>query len=173
MPLDDILKDLDSQKQRIQSNLDKLQEKQEKQEKQPIPLTHRRQDNNKRLTDVEQLLIAASKIESPDKTYREIANENGISVSTAYQYCNDDKLKTKLTTAEHIKKALSADLYITAQRSLDAITDDRLQKVNAYQNAIITATCIDKARLIEGQSTHNISLAGRFMMLQEQAEKAD
>lgn len=113
------------------------------------PLTHRRQDNNKRLTNVERLMIMADKQGNPDKSYRAIAKDMGISVSTAYVVCNEEELKTKLANAEHIKKGLTADLYIKGHLALNKLTDERLEKVNAYQNAIIAATCIDKALLIE------------------------
>ena len=121
------------------------------------PLTHRRQDNAKRLTEGERLLIHTERVKST-KTTRQVAKEYGVSNATVTALEHDERLKAKLAHADHIKKALSADLYITAQRSLDAITDERLQKVNAYQNAIITATCLDKARLIEGSSTLNVSV---------------
>ncbi|MEK9207274.1 MAG: hypothetical protein AAB922_02250 [Patescibacteria group bacterium] len=121
------------------------------------PLTHRRQDNNKRLTETERLIIHTDRVTS-GATVRQVAKKYGVANATVTALEHDEGLKAKLLHAEHIKKALSADLYITAQRSLDAITDDRLLKVNAYQNAIITATCIDKARLIEGSSTQIVSV---------------
>jgi len=124
------------------------------------PLTHRARNSAKRLTEGEKLLIHTERNmpKANRKTVRQTASEYGVSVSTVSDLEHSERLKDKLAKAEHIKKALSANLYITAQASLDAITNDRLLKVNAYQNAIITATCLDKARLIEGSSTSNIDL---------------
>ena len=121
------------------------------------PLTHRPSGTGKRLTQTEKLIILQEK-EVGGKSVRAIAKEYGVATSTVMEISQDKRLKAKLAKSEHIKKALSADLYITAQRSLDAITDDRLLEVNAYQNAIITATLIDKARLIDGSSTQIISV---------------
>ena len=144
------------------TNLTQLQKK---------PLTtNRTQGPGKRLTETERLIIHTERVTS-GKSTRVVGKEYGVSSSTVSEIEHDEALIAKLAQAEHIKKGLSADLYVKAQASLDKLTDDRLLKVNAFQNAIIAATCIDKARLIEGASTHNISLAGRFMMLQNEGEE--
>lgn len=137
----------------------------------PRPLTHRATDGKKRLTGTEKLLIHAERI-GGNKTTRQIAKEYGVSNATVTACEHDERLKVKLLQADHIKKALSADLYITAKQSLDAITDERLLKVNAYQNAIITATLIDKAlRIEEGApqtGTTQIQISLQLNQLQEE-----
>jgi len=150
--LDDILNDLDAKKNRIQSNLDKLQNKPVK------PLTESRTEGpGKRLTETERLIIASERLSG--KSIPTTAKEYGVSESTVVALAADTRLKYKLALADTVKRGLSAELYIKAQASLDKITDDRLEKVNAYQNAIITATLIDKARLIEGQNTQQVGIS--------------
>ena len=125
-------------------------------------LTHKPQGKAKRLTQAERLIIHSERHTS-NKTVRQIAKEYNVANATVSTIEHDERLKAKLAQSEHIKKALSANLYISAQDSLNCITPERLEKVNAYQNAIITATLIDKARLVEGASTQNISVMSHII----------
>ena len=129
----------------------------ESQEHKLPALTHKPQGKAKRLTQAERIIIHTER-KSSGKTTRAIAKEYGVSNSTVTDIEHNERLKAKIEQSDHIKKALSANLYISAQDSLDCITPKRLLQVNAYQNAIITATLIDKARLIEGSSTLNVSI---------------
>ena len=54
---------------------------------------------------------------------------------------------------DRIKVGLAGKLYHTADRSIDAITDDKLEKSTAVQAMTTAAIAIDKARLIEGKAT--------------------
>ena len=133
-------------------------------------LTHRPHTSRKRLTEGEKLMIHSER-KQLTKTTRQIAKEYGVSNATVTTLEHDERLKAKLEQSDHIKKALSANLYISAQNSLDCITPVRLKKVNAYQNAIITATLIDKARLIEGSSTLNMSVRTVVRDLEERKKQ--
>jgi hypothetical protein len=53
----------------------------------------------------------------------------------------------------NIKRHLSGKFYRIADESLDGITDEKLQKASAPQLMTMAAIGIDKARLIEGQTT--------------------
>ena len=52
-----------------------------------------------------------------------------------------------------IKNGLAAKKWDVADRSSDAITDDKLLKMNAYQLSMISAINTDKALLLEGKAT--------------------
>jgi len=52
-----------------------------------------------------------------------------------------------------IKKGLAAKKWDIADRASDATTDVKLQALNAYQLAMVSAINIDKALLLEGKAT--------------------
>jgi hypothetical protein len=54
---------------------------------------------------------------------------------------------------DRIKKSLSAKFYDVADRSLDHITDDKLEKAQPSQLIMTAGIATDKARLIEGKAT--------------------
>lgn len=54
---------------------------------------------------------------------------------------------------DRIKLGLASKLYEVADRSLDHITDDKMEKSTSVQLMTTAAIGIDKARLIEGKST--------------------
>lgn len=54
---------------------------------------------------------------------------------------------------DRIKAGLAGKLYDTADRSIDSITDEKLQRSTAVQAMTTAAIAIDKARLIEGKAT--------------------
>ena len=56
-------------------------------------------------------------------------------------------------SVDRIKKLLAAKFYSVTDRSLDAITDEKLKKSSASQLIMVAAVGTDKARLIEGKAT--------------------
>ena len=56
-----------------------------------------------------------------------------------------------------IKNKLAGKFYRIANRSIDAITDSKLQSASAAQLILVSATATDKARLIEGQATQRVA----------------
>ena len=126
------------------------------QRKPKTPPTHRRQDNAKRLTEGEKLLIHTERVKST-KTTRQIAKEYGVSNATVTALEHDERLKVKLAHADHIKKALSAESYIIAEAAGSRVLQD-MHRASAYQAAGIRHYAIEDARLVEGSSTQNISV---------------
>jgi len=61
---------------------------------------------------------------------------------------------------EQIKKNLVSKVWETADRANNAISDDKLEEMNAYQLATIQAIQIDKALLLEGRATHIVDIKG-------------
>ena len=107
-----------------------------------------------RLPLAQQLAIKAL-LES-GKSERSTALLSGVSRNTvrAVNKCttlDPDKVNT-------IKNGLAGKLYHTADRSIDSITDDKLDKSSAVQAMTTAAIAIDKARLIEGKATSRTEL---------------
>lgn len=110
----------------------------------------------KRLSEAEKLIIAAERI-GKKKTTRQIAAEYGVSNATVTAIEHNEAINSKLRQADQVKKGLSADCYILADKALKR-TSESIEQAGPYQAAMIAATMIDKARLIEGQSTVNVGL---------------
>ena len=61
-----------------------------------------------------------------------------------------------------------------ARRSLAAIDDEKLEKSSARDLGILAGVCVDKARLISGQSTSNTAIlfASAVIEASRQADEA-
>lgn len=62
-----------------------------------------------------------------------------------------------IATREQIEKELSEMFMDTSRRAIQAISDEKLDKSNARDLGILAGVCLDKSRLITGQSTQNIA----------------
>lgn len=134
------------------------------------PLTkNRRQDNNKRLTEAEKLIIHSARVTTGAPT-RTIAKEYGVSNATVTALEHDERLKAKLAHADHIKKALSAESYIIAEAAGNRVLED-MHRASAYQAAGIRHYAIEDARLVEGSSTQNISIKTVVSDLEERKKQ--
>ncbi len=60
-----------------------------------------------------------------------------------------------IATREEIEGQLAALFSETAHRALKKISDDKLEKSSARDLGILAGVCVDKNRLITGQSTSN------------------
>ena len=102
-----------------------------------------------RLPLAQQLAIKA--LLDSGKSERSTAILSGVSRNTV-------RAVNKCTTldparVDTIKQGLAGKLYNTADRSIDSISDDKLEKSSAVQAMTTAAIAIDKARLIEGKAT--------------------
>lgn len=92
----------------------------------------------------------------------QIAAMEGTSRSTVNAIRNDkrlDELNPALVATT--KRMLSSRFYLLADKAVDrAGEDDRLEKMSSYQLAMIGAVSVDKARLMDGQSTENLAFKG-------------
>lgn len=102
------------------------------------------------------------------KTPNAVAKELGRDPKTVR------KLEAQPDIAQNIReiKAELADMYEElSKRMLESITDEDIQKINAYQRTIAASAATDKMRLLKNQSTANISIAHRFMQLQDEVDR--
>jgi hypothetical protein len=94
--------------------------------------------------------------------YAEICVRHDVGKGTVSRISKDQQLQEMLDPRilELRKKHLAGLNYYVADISLSSITVGDVQKLNALQRGILAATNVDKARLLEGQSTENISVRG-------------
>jgi hypothetical protein len=81
----------------------------------------------------------------------EIARREHLSKNTVYAIKKDDRFDPQ--RVERIKGNLSAHFYDTAHRSLEGVTDEKIEKSSGLQLVTMAAISTDKARLIEGKAT--------------------
>jgi predicted transcriptional regulator len=89
------------------------------------------------------------------KTYHAVAQELNRSPHTIKKYATESETTKEI---QKIKQEL-ADMYEgLARRMINSITDEDIQKINAYQRTLSAAVSTDKMRLLREQSTDIIDL---------------
>lgn len=185
MALDDILKGLEDQKKRIESNLAKLKDKPAIKTPEVIP-TYQQEPESKPQGKIE----AKKEIDIIDRPFKvslsvpliatylkrgvkqsEIADICGTSKQAVNQYIDrhSDELAPLIDKDDGFIATKAKYIHDKAMNKLIDCIDLATQKDMIALN-MVSGTHFDKYRLSTNQSTTNISIAGRFMMLQEQAE---
>lgn len=99
-------------------------------------------------------------------TTRAIASQLDASQASVVSWINNPKYNGEESSSDdslsdvsaHIKDTLSKKLYLIASKSFNhAMEDDKIEKASSLQLATVGAIAIEKARLLEGSSTENIS----------------
>ena len=70
-----------------------------------------------------------------------------------------------------IKEELSGMFENTAKRMIASITNEDINKINAYQRVISAAAATDKMRMLKNQSTNNIDLISQTVKDLEEFKK--
>ena len=96
-------------------------------------------------------------------TYSAIAQEMGCPLSAVYAMCNSiptDIEDFETTNFQKLLKGYMSDQYSRVSATLlnRAMDDDKLDKASTYQLVMASAVATDKSRLLQDQSTSNISL---------------
>lgn len=106
----------------------------------------------------EETKLLALALRASGKTYDCIAQTLGVSIDRAHTWVNDPRLESiaTLELTEHVKRTLSNKLYLNASKSL-AIADSKAEDASYLQLMTGTGISIDKARLLDGQSTMNVA----------------
>lgn len=96
----------------------------------------------------------------------EAAKELGMSVDTIQRAIKDPNLDREII--ENAKMQLPVKMYSVAWGIAERLAADPsiLAKMNPYMNALVLGIMIDKARLMQGQSTENLELQGRVVQIQ-------
>ena len=107
-----------------------------------IPLTLQEQEKVKTLS-------------ASGKTPHSIAKELNRSPHTIRRYLSCPEASTQI---QEIKEELASMFEELGKRMLTSITDEDIQKINAYQRTISAGISTDKMRLLKGQSTENLAI---------------
>lgn len=68
--------------------------------------------------------------------------------------------QTNPAIVDRVKKYLASHFYITAERSLQAITDEKLEKAGVSALAMVAGISTDKGLLLEGKPTARVEFKG-------------
>ena len=88
-------------------------------------------------------------------TYHAIAVETNRDPKTIKKACLEPEASTQI---QEMKQELADMFEGLAQRMITSISDEDIQKINAYQRTVSAGISTDKMRLLKGQSTENIAV---------------
>lgn len=104
------------------------------------------------------------------KTIREIQYATGLCKQTINRLKKGEiKLATEIIS--QVKKYESAKLSTITHTILDAITDEDLHKASLLQKTTAASQLIDKRRLIDGESTENVSVQSMLKNMNAYSDK--
>jgi len=129
-----------------------------------ITTTHRK-SNGKTHNYPDDIKALALALRSQGLPYRTIGHRIKVPHNTISQWCNDTDLLQSFGFGElsdQIKRTLSNKLYFNANNVISRISDEDIDKAGLYHKALSSKIMIDAARLMDGQSTANISIAARY-----------
>ena len=94
------------------------------------------------------------------KSIDEVCEIHAVAKPTVIAAVKDPVIQelTDNTVTETRRKHLANFFEYNAERALMFIDEDKLEKMSAYQLMMIAAVGVDKARLLQGLSTENISI---------------
>jgi hypothetical protein len=90
-------------------------------------------------------------------TYHAIAVEISRDPKTIKKACLEPEASMQI---QEMKQELADMFEALGKRMLTSITDEDIQKINAYQRTVSAGISTDKMRLLKGQSTQNIAVDG-------------
>lgn len=88
-------------------------------------------------------------------TYNAISQEIKRSPKTVKKACLDPMIAHGI---KEIQEELADSYEGLARRMIDSITEEDIQKLNAYQRTIAAGISTDKMRLLRNESTENVSI---------------
>lgn len=183
MALNDILQGLEDQRKRIEANLQKIQDKPATINPEVIPIPEGKPGGKKEAQN------GIDKLD-PDIILKlsvpllAVYLKRGVSQAEISRICNvskqavndyihrhADQLTPLIDRDDGIMAMTAKHIAAKAGAKLQTVLDDEMTKKDLVALNMVYGTAIDKARLLSGASTQNISIAGRFMMLQGEAEE--
>ena len=88
-------------------------------------------------------------------TFHAISQKINRDPKTVQKACLDPVIASEII---EIKEVLADQYENLARRMIDSITEEDIQKINAYQRTIASGICTDKMRLLRNESTDNFSI---------------
>lgn len=103
------------------------------------------------------------------KKYSEIQLATGLSKPTI---CNikNGKIRVNLDLVGTIKKHESAKLVMLSNKILDNVTETDIEKASLLQKTTSYSQLLDKRRLLDGESTENLSIHSTVKSFEDQKE---
>lgn len=99
-----------------------------------------------------------------------ISKQTGLHHNTVKKVLQEPSV---VATRNDIERQLAALFSETAHRALKKISDEKLEKSSARDLGILAGVCVDKNRLITGQSTSNSSILLQAIMDSEMGDDRD
>ena len=92
----------------------------------------------------------------------QVAKKYGLTYTAVVRAAQDPELYglTDKSAVKVTKQLLASRFYQLADLALSHIDADKLKKMDPYRLAFMSAVALDKARLLEGESTENLSFKG-------------
>lgn len=107
-----------------------------------------------------------------NKTIRDIMTLTGLCRATILKV-KKGEIKVAEHWLEQIKRDESGKFTFLSNTILDSINSNDLEKSSLLQKVTSASILIDKRRLIDGQSTENVSIVQRLSEIQPKADQAD
>ena len=114
---------------------------------------------DRNMTPYHMKYIQAKAMLDDGKTYEQIHAVTGLAKGTISKVVKGE-IELAPSWMNAVKKAESQKLTVLIHQILDSITVEDIQKAPMYQRTTSAAILIDKRRLIDGETTHNIGHAG-------------
>ena len=102
------------------------------------------------------------------RTYHAIAKRLGRSPHTVKAFLVTPEVQEKVA---EIKQELGDMFEGLAKRMIVSITDEDIKKLDAYRRTLSGGIAVDKARLLKGQSTENVSVGVMIGRLLEHTDR--
>jgi len=111
------------------------------------------------------LKLIAIALRACGKTYAEIADTLGASQTTVQSWINalDNGEYGFKELTDTVKKQMASKCYNLANSVLSNVSDEDIARASLLQKGTFAAVMIDKARLIENQSTDNVAVIARHV----------
>lgn len=138
------------------------------------PLTHQKAQQKGKRIPFAKRLYARALLDAGMSTHK-VGRVVGVSSNTASVIRRDPDLSPEIV--QFFKNSIAGRFYKHAHKSLDFITDEKLEKMDAYRLTLTAKIGLDAARLAEGLPTQTvhvksvaINLQGELKSLQKKRE---
>ena len=101
-------------------------------------------------------------------TFHAISQKINRDPKTVQKACLDPVIASEII---EIKEVLADQYENLARRMIDSITEEDIQKINAYQRTIASGICTDKMRLLRNESTENFSIDALNLSMEARQER--
>lgn len=108
-----------------------------------------------------EMRTVALALRSRGYTYRAIGQALNLGLATVYDWCNDPEENGLADLAEQVRRGLADRAYLQANMILSRVSDKDIDSANLQQKAVSFSIFVDKARLLGGESTQNLSVVTR------------